>query len=107
MTTTLDQLADGLYAEQPDRPLFHYTSITAMRSIVSEGCLWATDLRYMSDASELRHLAETIHFNIVGLQGLEGYEVLEQFDRWVTNRLNGGYIVCAAAFSAQGDLLSQ
>ena len=39
------------------RVVYHYTSMDAMLGIV-EGCIWATNIRYLNDVSEYDHFLE-------------------------------------------------
>ncbi len=45
--SAIKTLADKLYKEQPDRILYHYTSIAGMMGIVSSKVLWASEIRYL------------------------------------------------------------
>lgn len=38
--------------------VYHYTDAKGLIGILSEGRLWATDIRYLNDSSELRHAEE-------------------------------------------------
>jgi len=38
--------------------IYHYTDPKALIGILSQGQLWATDIRYLNDNSELRHAEE-------------------------------------------------
>lgn len=53
MLLQLKTLADSLYAAPQIHQLFHYTSYDAMLSIVSSGSLWASDIYYLNDSTEL------------------------------------------------------
>jgi hypothetical protein len=44
----------------PPRQLHHYTTLDGLRGIVAGKSIWATDVRYMNDASELSYAAELI-----------------------------------------------
>lgn len=37
------------------KTLFHYTDTTALKGIVSNHCLWATNIRYLNDKMELKY----------------------------------------------------
>jgi Protein of unknown function (DUF2971) len=80
-----------------------------MRLIVESRSLWATDIRYLSDAAELTHFLRTLHFVIQGREGMgdDPNGVLKQFDDWLAQRRPAARMVFAASFSTQGDLLSQ
>ena len=53
MLLQLKTLVDSLYAAPQIHSLFHYTSYDAMLSIVSTGTLWASDIYYLNDSTEL------------------------------------------------------
>ena len=40
---------------RPPKYLYHYTTTTALLSILKDGAFWATDIRYMNDADELAY----------------------------------------------------
>ena len=42
-------------------PLFHYTSLNALRGIVETESVWCTGYRHMNDPSELSHGVEVVH----------------------------------------------
>ena len=44
----------------PDKPaiLYHYTTPEGLKGILQSGKLWATEVRYMNDASELDYALE-------------------------------------------------
>jgi hypothetical protein len=104
----MDELVRRLYhASPPGAYLYHYTSLAAMRGILSESAIWATDIRYVTDASELRYLMERLRSTMMGRTGSGADDVLRQFDNWIADRLPRGYMVFAASFSERGNLLSQ
>jgi hypothetical protein len=103
-TPAVENIAKRLYAASPADILFHYTSLGAMQSILKHRSIWATDIRFFSDAAELRHLMNSLHD---GIRKRSENEVLSQFRDWLADRLPHGNMVFAVSFSAQGDLLSQ
>jgi hypothetical protein len=44
-------------ARRPPRTLYHYTSAQVFRSIIENGTVWASDVRYMNDSSEVAYAA--------------------------------------------------
>jgi hypothetical protein len=48
-------IAAGINENGGPKELFHYTTTDALVSIIEGGRFWATDFRYMNDASELDH----------------------------------------------------
>ena len=61
---SIANLVDSLYREQPVRELYHYTSLSGLMSMVASGCLYATDMRFFSDAAELRHTSDILRVYI-------------------------------------------
>ena len=103
-STQIEEIANRLYADRPDDILFHYTSLGSLLSILKSRSLWATDIRFFSDAAELKHLMNALHD---GIRLRNNDEVLHQFRDWLSDRLPQGNMVFAVSFSAHGDLLSQ
>jgi hypothetical protein len=91
--------------------IYHYTDPKGLIGILTHGQLWATDIRYLNDSSELRH-AEELQRKVLG-------ELLtESPDRSLKKRLatealeappsfkgsENTHVVC---FCAEDDLLTQ
>ena len=102
-----------------DKPLFHYTSVEGFLGIASSKTIWATNILYLNDASELNYSKELLRnelfeirkkgFNING--NLETsvepifFEIVEEnIDKLIPSQ-NFGFFVCS--FSEEKDLLSQ
>jgi hypothetical protein len=100
-----DRLLTGL----PDT-LFHYTTIEGLIGIIQSQRIWATNARYLNDASELRYAADLIEDRIndrrqfVSAEFWKKYyaRVLEQFEFF--GYLQDYYVSC---FCTKPDLLSQ
>lgn len=105
----LTKLVEELYVGKPKGTLYHYTSLGVAQSIIENGCLWATDIRYMSDSSELANTATLLVNVVANLLHSEGgdAEILGQFGQWVKDRFNNGHSMFVACFSERGNLLSQ
>jgi hypothetical protein len=43
--------------ERPLGPLNHYTTLEGMLGVIKSGAIWASDVRYMNDSSELDYAA--------------------------------------------------
>lgn len=106
---SITQLTDASYAEQPTEVLYHYTSLKALTEIVASGCLYATDIRFFSDAAEMKHAADILRIYIA--QRIESQtshsKLLSQLQEWVSERLTGGHMQFVVSFTANGNLLSQ
>jgi hypothetical protein len=93
------------------RELYHYTSLDGLVGIVTARAIWATDARYLNDASELTYAAELIESVIVGAFG----EVGPPLDETLPSTPRPGfanpfaYLVrpFVACFCKESDLLSQ
>jgi hypothetical protein len=104
MAATIESIAARLYATPPSDILFHYTSIGVLQPILRDRSLWATDIRFFSDAAELKHLMHGLH---AAIRTRTPDERLTQFSNWLADRLPHGNMIFAVSFSTQGDLLSQ
>lgn len=89
--------------------MYHYTSLKALTEIVASGCLYATDIRFFSDAAEMKHTADILRIYIA--QRIESQtphsKLLSQLREWVSERLTGGHMQLVVSFTANGNLLSQ
>jgi len=105
----LTTLVEQLYAEAPTEVLYHYTGYQGLLGIVGASELWATDLHYFNDASELTHAAEVLGeaASVVSTEGTFPVELIEQLKTWLSNRLADGHMLFVASFSEDGNLLSQ
>jgi hypothetical protein len=58
-----DACHDKWKSTQPQiapRILYHYTNAEALQKILKSGTFWASDIRYMNDASEVTHVADIL-----------------------------------------------
>ncbi len=94
----------------PPEIIYHYTNAEGLVGIISSGALWATDLRFVNDATELDHALGSM-LSAVG-------RARDKFSRpaqlMLLDRLaavialkEGFPSVHSISFSADGDLLSQ
>lgn len=103
-------ISDDLYAALPAAPLYHYTSLHALKGIVRDRSLWATDIYYLNDAAELRYLAQLLQGDIARRveDGTQKERLYKQFHQWLSIRLSGhGHRVFVVCFTERGNLLSQ
>jgi hypothetical protein len=104
-----------MHAEDPEYrpvqgPLHHYTSITALLSIVDTKSLWATNVHYLNDSSEselglalMSQVAEEARRTAAGIDA----EFLAYFADWLNGRvfeIASVYVLC---FSESHNQLSQ
>jgi hypothetical protein len=109
---TIGDIAKQLYIEHPTDVLYHYTSLDAIDGIVGSKSLRATDIRYFSDAAEMRHTGELLRVMIGQRIEEKGNNfvltnLLGQFREWLSHRITAGHMLFAASFTANGNLLSQ
>jgi Protein of unknown function (DUF2971) len=104
MTTYLE-----IYSE-PTQPLFHYTSVGGLQGIVGEKAIWATDIQYLNDSSELkygvRRLAQTMGERLHTLKGRQA-KCAEQFGEWLRHGFVLDHHLFVCCFTENGNQLSQ
>jgi len=105
----LNEVVSRLYSEQPQKTLYHYTSLNALMGIVAHRNFWVSEIRYLNDAEELRHFGTWLESEIARrLQQPNGQQkVLTQFREWLRQRLNYGPMLFVGCFTENGSLLSQ
>jgi hypothetical protein len=88
--------------------LYHYTTQEGLLGIVEKRCLWATDIKFLNDASEYKYPIELVG-SVLGerLKNAEG--ALKDFWGILLSKVRvleqpGLYVTC---FCEDGDLLSQ
>jgi hypothetical protein len=109
MTTQISQIADALYAPRPFGHLFHYTGYDALLSISRTKELWASEMHYFNDSSELKHAGEIFLSALYNVSHSGKYpsDLLSQLRSWLPDRLSSGNQIFVTCFSLNGDLLSQ
>jgi hypothetical protein len=103
------KLAQDLYAEIPEHTLYHYTSLDGVRGIVDSGSLRATEIRYFSDAAEMKHAVDHLSAGISFFEGFgrSNQTLLDQLRKWLSHRLTTGHMLYVGCFTPNGNLLSQ
>jgi len=89
----------------PDQPLFQYMDGLGLIGIVTNGEVWASDVRSMNDTGELEHGLRIIREQADPLAATPQAKALLGRVLDIADRLSSP--VCAACFSAQSDVLSQ
>jgi hypothetical protein len=95
--------------EEPPPILYHYTSAVGLHGIVTQRCIWATDLHFLNDSRELIHALELASDiiqspkpNHLSQSQIElSIKMLEYIRRFAD------IPIFVASFSENGDLLSQ
>ncbi len=102
-------LTQTLFADTPQGPLYHYTTLNGLMGIVRSRTLWASDIRYMNDSAELKHSADLIRLEVQEriTRGHGKADLLGQFMDWITHRITNGHMLFASSFRSEGNLLSQ
>jgi hypothetical protein len=94
----------------PPEILYHYTNAEGLVGIVSSGALWATDLRFVNDASELDHALESMLTAIararIRFSSPVQLMLLDRLEDVIGQRAMFPS-VHSVSFSENGDLLSQ
>jgi len=106
----LDETVKQLYLEQPQRTLYHYTSLTGLMGIIEKRNFWMSDIRYLNDSQELKHLGRWLDGIAGRLEQSHGpKKALTQFREWLQHRLlvDFGPTLFVGSFTERGNLLSQ
>ncbi len=105
----IKQLAQDLYEKRPDKTLYHYTSLDGVRGIVDTASLRATEIRYFTDATEMKHAVEHLNERLGYFQGFDksSPSLVGQLRKWLSHRLTAGHKLFVGCFTPNGNLLSQ
>jgi hypothetical protein len=97
---------------ESEKPLFHYTSLEGLLGIVKDNSIWATNILYLNDASELNYAKDLFRSQLLNFQKKLGnafmpeyrffQQLIENFDHFIV-----GYDFFVCSFSEEDDLLSQ
>ena len=103
------EMEDPLFARSPSGLLYHYTGYEAVLNIVRTNELWATEIRYLNDSSELRYATQLLAGATHALESADPTlaPAADQFRAWLELRLPAGHMLFAVCFSEDGNLLSQ
>ncbi|WP_439106841.1 DUF2971 domain-containing protein [Congregibacter sp.] len=105
----IDAITQRLFAQVPDKTLYHYTSLSGLMGIVESGALRASDVRYMNDSAELRHTLSLLQKHITERinSGADDPVLLNKLLEWLSHRIANGPMLFGASFRVNGNLLSQ
>jgi hypothetical protein len=99
----------GFDEANPPAILYHYTSMSALLSIVKSGRIWATHCRFLNDRSEITMMWNAVHKRLEERIALERssdvVSTLSAVAETVKNRRSSNEFV--ASFSENGDDLNQ
>jgi len=107
----ITELVEKLYAQRPEKTLYHYTSFQGVIGIVEGGSLRATEIHFLNDEAEMNHTANLLPYAIVE-RLKEGKATnsrfLIQLREWIVHRMTLlGHMLFVACFTSNGNLLSQ
>lgn len=105
-------IADSRNGLQTDVPelLFHYTTASGMRGILDSSRLWATNYRFLNDASEVAYSASLFESLVQERLAKTQNDVVSEFLSRTLHTANGfdGMLDCyIACFCERDDLLNQ
>ncbi len=97
--------------------LYHYTSLDGLLGIIKDKAIWATNILYLNDASEINYskrlLIDQIYAykndilmdkeSIYKLKFID--KLIDNINEYITDKEHSGFFVCS--FSEKKDLLSQ
>lgn len=92
------------------RRLYHYTTMAGLMGITTTSRMWASDVRYMNDASEIQYAADLINGVVAtAMDGVADEKLREVLPRrrGFPNWFEYGVQPFIACFCEEGDLLSQ
>ncbi|MDP3142879.1 MAG: DUF2971 domain-containing protein [Candidatus Omnitrophota bacterium] len=95
--------------QEPPPILYHYTSAAGLLGIVTQRCIWATDLHFLNDSRELIHALELASQIIQSIKPhhLSQHQVELGMKMLGDLRRFADVPIFVASFSENGDLLSQ
>jgi hypothetical protein len=99
----LERIVDSLYASEPPELLYYLTSTDALLKIVPDSALWATDIHYFDDSSELHRAFELFDEEAQALHVLtQGHSpVLGQLSQWLKIGMRKPQGIFAVCFSGK------
>ena len=94
--------------EEPERPLFHYTSPEALLKILETQTILATDARYLNDSEELVYVARVVAHVVASIEAdtFETRSLAWDIEAEVVHE-DAPWSAFVACFTTQGDQLSQ
>src|SRR4051812_30632105 len=96
--------------QQPPTVLYQYTDATGLMGILHSGAVWATDARFLNDATELEYFRQAVHETASGARtSLRTAHAVRFADELLENRNDQFFMgsIYVASFSADPDVLSQ
>ena len=105
----IGSIAQSLYSDNVNKTLYHYTSLAGLLGTLESKSLCASEIRFLNDAAEMKHMVHLLDNEISRRLGKKGYKssVLGQFKDWMSHRITDGHMLFCASLTANGNLLSQ
>ena len=105
----LNELKTKLFKEIPSGILYHYTSFSGLMGIVESRKFWLSEIRYLNDANELDGFGKILVTELKKRleTANEMTDVVQQFEKWLPERLKQGPKLFVGSFTENGNLLSQ
>lgn len=101
-------LYKNLINQKPEGPIYHYTSLEGIISILSNKCTWATRIQYLNDESEFMHAISLLLTSLPKSQEVTKQSIKKYIEK-IKFRLDdvANLNLFVLSFSENGDLLSQ
>jgi hypothetical protein len=104
-------IAQKLLTEFPPQPVFHYTSLRGLHGIVHEKKIWATNVLYVNDSTEVQYAIDVARKEIGQRKNSTSFELrhLEAIRVGLTSLSESEFKseIYISSFSLFGDQLSQ
>lgn len=100
------------FSQKVDRTLYHYTGVGSLMGMANTRCLWASNVYYMNDSTEIIHacnVLENVLRNRLAFGDPESSETefLKQFQNWVNFCRTTTYDLFVFSLSEEPSILSQ
>lgn len=105
--SNLEDLKKTLYTVKLKETLYHYTSLGPLLNIINTKSLWATQINYFSDLSELVYFRDICLSEITKRLNNSSDLILQQLKNWFKERFTTGHGIYVVCFTSEGNLLSQ
>jgi hypothetical protein len=110
LSTSAEEFDDR--AVEDVETLYHYTDVNGLMSILTKHDLWATNVFFMNDESEIRHSFDKVNAMLTNTElpmSLVGtpHTVADRVIKTITNNFAQYVNLYAVCFCESGDLLSQ
>lgn len=99
---------DEILNTNPDRTLYHYSSLDGLLGIVRSKSLWASNIYYFNDASEITYGSDILKKVISGSKVDENQgRFLDEFSNWLDTFSHTIHQYFVFSLTEEGNLLSQ